>query len=62
MQQRWWWCVKHQTVEPDEGCANLDRLGPFATVEEASRALQTVRERNAKYDAEDEAWEGNGKS
>jgi hypothetical protein len=56
VEQRWWWCLRHQQVEPDSGpCPNTDRLGPFATVEEASRALQTVRERNARYDAEDEA-------
>jgi hypothetical protein len=55
--ERWWWCLKHQRVEPDLGCASTDRLGPFATPEEAARALQTVHERNARYDAEDEAWE-----
>jgi hypothetical protein len=57
VEQRWWWCLKHQTVEPEDGCAAKDRLGPFATVEEASRALQTVHERNVRYDKEDEAWE-----
>ncbi len=57
MERRWWWCVKHQRVEPDLGCASTDRLGPFATPEDAARVLQTVRERNARYDAEDDAWE-----
>ena len=57
MEQRWWWCVKHRTVEPDRGCANTDRLGPYATVEEASHALQQVQERNARYDAEDATWD-----
>jgi hypothetical protein len=62
VEQRWWWCLQHQTVEPDLGCAGRDRLGPFATVEEASRALQTVRERNVHNDAEDAAWESGEKS
>jgi hypothetical protein len=57
VEQRWWWCLTHRTVEPDRGCPDRDRLGPFATVEEASRALQTVQERNARYDKEDAAWE-----
>jgi hypothetical protein len=57
MEERWWWCLKHQRVEPDLGCAGTDRLGPFATPEDAARALQTVHERNARYDAEDEGWE-----
>jgi hypothetical protein len=58
VEQRWWWCVKHQTVEPDSGpCADTDRLGPYATVEEASSALRQVQERNARYDAEDKAWD-----
>jgi hypothetical protein len=62
VEQRWWWCLKHQTVEPEDGCPSRDRLGPFATVEEASRALETVRERNVRYDAEDEAWDSGEKS
>jgi hypothetical protein len=62
VEQRWWWCLKHQTVEPDSGCANQDRLGPFATVEEASRALQTVQERNVRYDTEDAAWDDEDRS
>ena len=61
MEQRWWWCLKHQRVEPQLGCADTNRLGPFATVEEAQRALQTVRARNEKYDAEDEAWDSGGR-
>jgi hypothetical protein len=57
VEQRWWWCLKHRAVEPDSGCVNSDRLGPFATVEEAARALQTVQERNARQDKEDAGWE-----
>jgi hypothetical protein len=53
-QQRWWFCVKHNTVEPDDGeCAGKNKLGPYATREEAEHALETVRERNETWDAAD---------
>jgi len=57
VEQEWWWCLKHHRVEPKLGCADTERLGPFATYDEAAHALETVQERNARYDAEDEAWE-----
>ncbi|MDR6172742.1 hypothetical protein QE366_000001, partial [Nocardioides zeae] len=41
----WWFCLKHHTVEPRSGCKNKDRLGPYATREEASHALEKVEER-----------------
>ena len=46
----YWFCLTHHRVEGEEGCRNADRLGPYATAEEASRALDRVAERN-------EAWE-----
>ena len=27
----WYYCLVHQRVEPDEGCANAERLGPYDT-------------------------------
>ena len=42
---RWWYCLRHHTVEPDDGCPAKDRLGPYPTQEEAARALETVRRR-----------------
>lgn len=54
-----WWCVRHKRVESgDTRCAGRYRLGPYATVAEAERALELVRERNEAWDAEDERWEG----
>ena len=36
----YWYCVKHKTVESgDDLCPPIDRLGPFDTSEEASKAL-----------------------
>jgi hypothetical protein len=52
-EQRWWFCVKHHTVEPDQGCKAEDRLGPYPTREAAEQALETVRRRNEEWDAQD---------
>jgi hypothetical protein len=49
----WWYCLRHNTVEPDDGCPGKDRLGPYRTREEAARALETVRRRNEEWDAQD---------
>lgn len=50
--QRWYFCVRHQTVEDENGtCPGKDRLGPYPTREAAEHALDTVRERNQEWDA-----------
>ena len=53
----WFWCMKHNTVEPKEGCAERHRLGPYETRGEAEQALQSVAEREARLRAEDKAWD-----
>jgi hypothetical protein len=53
-----WFCQKHDAVEPFEGCGSHQRIGPFDTEGEAAKALDTIAERNRRYDAEDAAWEG----
>ena len=50
----WYYCLTHQQVEPDDGCANDQRMGPYATEQEASTALSRAAERNAAFDAEDD--------
>ena len=50
----WYYCLVHQKVEPDKGCANAERLGPFETETEAADALETARERNAAFDSEED--------
>jgi len=52
-EQRWWYCVRHHRVEPEDGCPGKDRLGPYPSRQEAARALETVRERNEQWDAAD---------
>lgn len=51
----YWYCLKHKTVEPREGCKNADRLGPYASQADASRALDRVEERNEAWD-NDPLW------
>ena len=52
-QQSWWFCVKHKTVEPEDGCPAKDRLGPYPTREAAAHALETAKKRNEEWDKQD---------
>lgn len=61
----YWFCLTHRTVEGADGCRNADRLGPYASADEASRALEKVEERNEQWDNDpewndDAAGSGNG--
>ena len=50
--KNWWYSLTRHTVEDDDGpTPGKDRLGPYATREEASRALEIVQERNREWDA-----------
>ena len=51
----YWFCLKHHTVEGEEGCRNADRLGPYGSRDEASRALEKVEQRNEEWDS-DPKW------
>jgi hypothetical protein len=53
-ERRWWFCLKHNTVEHDTGCRAKDRLGPYQTREEAAHALETARQRTEEWDAADD--------
>lgn len=50
-----YYCLKHKTVEGEEGCRAKDRLGPFETEAEAARALDIAAERTKAWD-EDPDW------
>ena len=52
-----WWCLTHARVEgpDDEACANMDRLGPYDTREQAAGALDRAAARTAEQDARDAA-------
>jgi hypothetical protein len=51
----WYFCLTHLRIEHGAGCANAERLGPYATREDAERALQTAAERNEAWD-NDPRW------
>ncbi|MEU0932861.1 hypothetical protein [Embleya sp. NPDC005971] len=55
----WYYCLKHGTVEEGPECRAADRLGPYESREEAGRALETVRERDAQW-REDPRWNDDG--
>ena len=50
----WYYCLKHMRVEPEEGCAQKDRLGPYDTEDEAAKALETAAARNEAWDKQDD--------
>jgi hypothetical protein len=53
-QKRWWYSLTRHAVEDDDGpTPGKDRLGPFATQDEAARALETVQRRNEEWDSQD---------
>lgn len=47
----------HQ-VEDGPQSPGSDLMGPYATREEAQRALETAAQRNDSWDREDAAWDG----
>jgi hypothetical protein len=55
MAERYFYCLEHKTVETEEGCRAADRLGPYATRDEAEHALDKVQERNEEWD-NDPKW------
>ena len=55
----YFWCLRDSRVETGgDLCPAQYRLGPYATADEATRALETVEKRNAEWDAEDARWTG----
>lgn len=59
MDEEWYYCLEHRTVEPREGCRTTTRLGPYPTREEAANALETVQRRNQAWD-NDPDWADDG--
>ncbi|MEV1293652.1 hypothetical protein [Pseudonocardia sp. NPDC049635] len=57
---QWFFCLRHDTVEPKEGCRAADRLGPYPDRETAARALEIARERTEAEDRRDELWNSDG--
>lgn len=49
----WWFNLRTQQVEQGLGDPNSERLGPYATEDEAAGVLERMRARNAAWDAQD---------
>jgi hypothetical protein len=55
----YFWCLRHHRVETAANlCPAQYRLGPYASADDAERALEKVEERNKAWDAEDARWAG----
>ncbi len=54
----WYWCLTHSRIEPSEGCANIERMGPYATREQAATALDRAHENTERWDEDDARWGG----
>ena len=58
MAEQFYFCLKHRTVEGEDGCKSADRLGPYPSSDEAEAALDKVQQRNEDWD-NDPAWNDN---
>ena len=57
-----WFNVSTGQVEDDANKSPQDRLmGPFDTFAAAEQALSHAKENTERWDAEDKAWEGEGR-
>jgi hypothetical protein len=52
MAEEYWFCLKHHTVEGQDGCKAADRLGPYPSEDEAAHALDKVEQRNEAWDSD----------
>ena len=60
-QSGWYWCLRHERPEREgEQCEADDRLGPYASREDAVNWRERVEQRNEQWEEEDERWSGGG--
>ncbi len=52
--EQWWFNLRTHEVEHGAGAPNMERLGPYATKEEAESALERAHERSEAWDAQDD--------
>jgi hypothetical protein len=53
----YWYCVTHERVERFEETDSHNRIGPFDDPQSAANALQTIADREKRYEKEDSAWD-----
>ncbi|MFD4632529.1 hypothetical protein ACFVYR_12975 [Streptomyces sp. NPDC058284] len=51
----WFYCLEHGKVEEGPDCPGKDRMGPYASPEEAQSAMRTAQERNLQWET-DPRW------
>lgn len=51
----YWFCLTHMAVEPDDGCAHAERLGPYEDRKAAEAALNRAHQRSEDWD-NDPRW------
>jgi hypothetical protein len=49
----WFWCLIHAEVEPEAGCPNDRRLGPYDSAEMAADAPARARSRTEEMERAD---------
>ncbi|NRD25885.1 MULTISPECIES: SPOR domain-containing protein [unclassified Frigoribacterium] len=55
MTTEFWFNTKTHEVEEGKVSPAVDRAGPYATRDEAAKAIETIKARNAALDAEEAA-------
>ncbi len=57
--ERFYWCQRHGRVErAGETCPERDLLGPYPSAEAARNWRQQHEAREDRWQAQDDAWEG----
>ena len=51
----WYYCLRHGKVEEGLECPAKDRMGPYASREEAARAIEIARDRDDRW-RQDPRW------
>ncbi len=55
---QFFWCLRHDRVEErNQACEADQRMGPYASAEEARNWREKKDARNEKWDREDREWE-----
>lgn len=57
---KWYYCLRHHTVEEGRTCRADERLGPYDSAEEARQWRDRVAARDESWHAADEAWHEDG--
>lgn len=50
MSDKYYYCLNHQSVEGEDGCKASDRMGPYDSRAEASRAIEIAADKTEAWD------------